>query len=204
MKNNHSVKMRAPFNSPFNELNGINLNELNLNWNWNSTDIANWNQNLLESESEPEYLFQRKTKSKKQKKKHFSQLFRLCSYLKNFIDSDAKVESFNSKIKSPWEKSAILTEIDSNFKEIAASNHRVKIASLQQNHHENIIIYCDGFKLSEEKIGAGSYISYSQHEQQSYSWKLNSKIEVFDSELFAMLKSLYLAKQKINSTVKNI
>ena len=73
---------------------------------------------------------------------------------------------------------------------MAAKNHRNKIIDLQQNHLENIIIYSDGSKLSELKAGAGSFISYSYNKQQSYSWHLNPKLEVFDIEFFAMLKSL--------------
>ena len=165
MQSSHSVKMKAPANSPFNQLNGINLTELNLN-SANSANIANWNQqhSEYESESEPEFHSQRQRKKKvkiKKQKKHFSQLFRLCSYLTDIVDSDDKIESFDSSFNFPWKKSTILTEIDSNDKNIAASNHREKIVKLQQNHHENIIIYSDDFKLSEKKIDAGSFISYS-------------------------------------------
>ena len=77
-----------------------------------------------------------------------------------------------------------------NDKITAAANHRTKIIDLQQNHFKNIIIYSDGFKLLNDKAGAGSYISYSYNKQQSYSWNLNSNMKVFDMELFAMLKSL--------------
>ena len=207
MQDSHPVKIKALANSPFNQIRGTNLAELNKNSNLAQAQLADWNQSLLESESEPEYIFQRKkkkkTKSKKQKK-HASQLFKLCSYLKDVINSDSKVETFNSSHSFPWKKSAILTEIDSSDKNTAASNHRVKIAALQQSHHKNIIIYSDGSKLSEEKIGAGGYISYSDNQQQSHSWKLSSKTEVFDSELFAMLKSLQQAKLNVSSTVKDI
>ena len=175
MQDSHPVKIRAPANSPFNQIKGTDLTELNMNLNLSHAQLASWNQQLSESESEPEYLFQKrrrkrkkKTKSKKQKK-HPSQLFRLCSYLKDIINSDSKVETFKYSHNFPWKKSAILTEIDSNSKNTAASNHRIKITDLQQNHHENIIIYSDGSKLSEGKIGAGSYISYSVNKQQTYS-----------------------------------
>ena len=40
MQSSHSVKIRASFNSSFNQLNGINLTELNLN-SANSANIAN-------------------------------------------------------------------------------------------------------------------------------------------------------------------
>jgi hypothetical protein len=83
--------------------------------------------------------------------------------------------------------------------EKSAENHRIKIASLQQNHSENIIIYSDGSKLSELQAGAGSYISYSYYHQQSYSWHLNLILEVFGIELFAILKSI---QQNINAIIE--
>src|SRR5438045_5239384 len=67
----------------------------------------------------------KRTKLKKQRKLS-SQLFRLCSMLKDcfFSDSNQHVESFNSKRNSPWKKSAIDVQIDSNDKVTAAENHR--------------------------------------------------------------------------------
>ena len=81
----------------------------------------------------------------------------------DIVDFNDRIELFNSSFNFPWKESAILTEIDSNNKIIAASNHREKIVKLQQNYHENIIIYSNDFKLSNNKIGAESFISYSLH-----------------------------------------
>ena len=202
MQDSHPVKMRVPANSPFSNGNGIKSTD------FNNHQIANWNQDLSysESDSELEYYGQRKKKIKRKKsRKCFSQLFRLCSLLKDhFIDFNCKIEQFSSSWNSPWKKSAFKVEIDENDKIIAADNHRKKIISLQQNHAENIIIYSDDSKLSNDQAGAGSYISYSMNNQQSYSWHLHSNLEVFDTELFAILKSLQQAKQNINSSIKNI
>ena len=60
-------------------------------------------------------------------------------------------------------KLVILTEIDSNDKNIVALNYKEKIIKLQQNHHKNIIIYNDNFKFFNNKIDAESFISYSLH-----------------------------------------
>ena len=105
----------------------------------------------------------------------------------------------------PWQKSAILTEINSNNKIIAAENHRKRIELLQQNHSENIIIYSDDSK-QDSYADAAAYISYLNKIQQQYYWHLHSNIEAFDIELFAMLKSLQTAKAYINTSnlVKNI
>ena len=148
----------------------------------------------------------KKRKKKKKQRKYISQLFRLCSYLKELIsDSNAnRMEDFNINWNFPWKKSAIKTEIDQDNKIIAVQKHRNKILALLQNHFENIIIYSDGSKLSDTQAGAGCYISYAYDKQKSYSWHLKSTIEVFDIELFAILKSLQLAKQNINSLIKNI
>src|SRR4030095_4764058 len=127
MQDSHPVKQRVTSNPPFSD--EINLTELNSNSN---IHLADWNQQLSysESESESEYYFQRlrkhrKTKLKKQRK-FPSQLFRLCSLLKEHFsnDSDQHVELFNSKWNSPWKKPAIKVQIDSSDKISAAENHR--------------------------------------------------------------------------------
>jgi hypothetical protein len=67
----------------------------------------------------------------------------------------------------PWQKSAILTEINSNNKIIAAKNYRKEIELLQQNYSENIIIYSDNLK-QDFYANAAAYISYSNKIQQQY------------------------------------
>ena len=214
MQSSHPVKQRASFNSPFSsENNGINLAKID------NFQLANWNQDISysESETEPEFHSQktrktrRKKKKKKKKKKYTSQIFKICSHLKEQFDSissssssDCEVEQFDSNWTFPWQKSAIKTEIYSDDKNAAASKHKDKILAIQQNHSENIIIYSDGSKLSETQTGAGSYISYAIDKQQSYYWHLNATLEAYDIELFAILKSLQQAKQNINSSTKNV
>src|SRR5207247_6381804 len=158
-----TIKQRIPANSPFSS-NRKRIKQTD----FNNSQLANWNQQLSysESETEPEYWSRRKKKKKKARKvkkqrKSVSQLFRLCSLLKNYFpDSNTfKVEQFNNKWNLPWQKSAILTEIDSDSKIIAASNHRERVVQLQQNHSENIIIYSDGSK-SDCNAGAEGYISF--------------------------------------------
>src|SRR5215471_6245242 len=114
------------------------------------------------------------------------------------------MKEFNINWNFPWKKSVIKTEIDQNNKITAAQKHRNKILALLQNHFENIIIYSDGSKLSDTQAGAECYISYAYDKQKSYSWHLKSTIEAFDIEFFAILKSLQLAKQNVNSLIKNI
>jgi ribonuclease HI len=94
-------------------------------------------------------------------------------------------------------------QIDSSDKIIAAENHRKLVLALQQNHSENILIYSDGSKQIN-CAGAGAYISSSIDRQQSCYWHLNSTVEAFDTELFAMFKSLQQAKAHVNSLTKNI
>src|SRR5436190_9275653 len=100
MQDSHSVKQRVTSNSSF--LGEINLIKLNSTI---CSQLADWNQQLSysESESESEYYFQKMRKNKrtklKKQRKLSSQLFRLCSMLKEcfFSDSNQNVESFNSK-----------------------------------------------------------------------------------------------------------
>src|SRR5213083_2777167 len=207
MQNTHPVKQRVSFNSSFSsENNGINLAKID------NYQLVNWNQNTAcsESETESEFYSQRTRetirKRKKKKKKFTSQIFRICSHLKEQLSSSlvSEIEQFDSNWAFSWQKSAIKTEICSDNKNAAASRHKNKILAIQQNHEENIIIYSDDSKLSEVQTGAESYISYSIDKQQSYYWHLNSTLEAYDIELFAILKSLQQAKQNINFSTKNV
>jgi ribonuclease HI len=205
MQDSHSVKQRVTSLSSF--FDEMNLTELN---STSHCQLADWNQQLSysESESEPEYWAQRLRKKKetklKKQRKLSSQLFKLCSLLKScFTDSSQHVESFNSKWNSPWKQSSMNIQIDSSDKIIAAENHRKLVLALQQNHSENILIYSDDSKQIN-CAGAEAYISSSIDRQQSCYWHLNSTVEAFDTELFAMFKSLQQAKAHVNSLTKNI
>jgi len=191
MQNSHSVKQKVSCNSSFsNENNRINLTKID------NSQLANWNQDIAYSESETESEFhsqRNKTRrKKKRKKKYTSQIFRICSHLKEQLSSslNCEIEQFDSNWTFSWQKSAIKTEICSNDKNTAANKHRNKILVIQQNHEENIIIYSDDSKLSEIQTEAESYISYSLNKQQSYYWHLNTTLEAYDIEFFAILKSL--------------
>jgi hypothetical protein len=72
MQDSHSVKQRAPANSPFNG--GINLTELKRNAVTSNHQLANWNHQLSysESESEPEYFGQRQAKKRIKKQRKLS------------------------------------------------------------------------------------------------------------------------------------
>ena len=157
MQNTHSVKQRVSFNSSFSsENNEINLAKID------NYQLANWNQNIAcsESETEPEFHSQRTTKTrkkkKKKKKKFTSQIFRICSHLKEqlFTSLVNEIKQFDSNWTSSWQKSAIKTEICSDDKNAAASKHKDKILAIQQNHEENIIIYSDDSKLSKVQTEA--------------------------------------------------
>ena len=209
MQESNPVKIRAPFNSPYSsKYNGINWTR------FDNSQLANQNQDIeyIESESEPEYFSSRsrsrlqsrsRSISRKKKRKFPSQIFRLYSYLKELFLSDSNsqfnIEKFNSNWSIPQLKSAIKTEVNTIDKATAASNYRVKILDLQLSYSDNIIAYSDGLKLSESRAGAGSYISYSLIEQQSYYWHVNSILEAFNIELFAILKSIQQVRAYINS-----
>src|SRR5438034_3020408 len=133
MQNSHSVKQRVPFNSSFSsENNEINLTKID------NYQLANWNQNTACSESETESEFHsqrtRKTrrKKKKKKKKFTSQIFRICSHLKEQLSSSlaSEIEQFDSNWAFSWQKSAIKTEICSDNKNAAASRHKNKILAI--------------------------------------------------------------------------
>src|SRR5438046_4074015 len=104
MQSSHSVKQRVSFKSSFSsENNGINLAKID------NYQLANWNQDIACSESETEAEFhsqrtrktRRRKKKKKKKKKYTSQIFKICSHLKEQFDSissssnsDCEIEQF--------------------------------------------------------------------------------------------------------------
>jgi len=72
----------------------------------------------------------------------------------------------------------------------AADKHQELISSVQNNHHENIVIYSDDSKLSDSAADAESFISFNSDKSESFFWNLNSSAKIFDLKLFAISKSL--------------
>lgn len=191
LNDSHPVKQRVSQTFP-NNLNGIEFK--------NSKTI-DWNQKeiLSESESEIENSQRRNVRrTKKIKRKFHSQLIRICSMIQDIIP-DQMIEKFSPNWSSPWKKSRIDFDVNSSSKTKieAADKHQKLISSLKKSHHNNIIIYSDGSKLSNSDAGAGSFISYEFNDQKSYSWNLNSSSEIFDLEIFAISESLSKIDEKI-------
>jgi len=108
IQSSYSVKQKAAFNLLFsNENNEINQIKIN------NSQLANWNQDISYSESETKSEFHsqriRKKKKKKKKKKYTSQIFKICSHLKEQFDfisssssSDYEVEQFDLNWTFSW------------------------------------------------------------------------------------------------------
>ena len=77
MQSFHLIKQKVSFNSLFfNKNNEINLIMIN------NSQLANWNQDISYSESETESEFHSQKTRKIKRKKFTSQIFKICSYLK--------------------------------------------------------------------------------------------------------------------------
>jgi len=78
---------------------------------------------------------------------------------------------------------------------------------IKTQNTNNIIIYSDDSK--DEKTGnleAGIFYTknFNSKNLESYSWNLDSTIEVFDAELFALEKAFKLAYNKTSVSTKDI
>jgi ribonuclease HI len=173
MKDSHCIRKRISSSyPPFN--NGIELD-------WNK--YLDWNSNIPNNSN----------------KKYPSQLFRICSLVKDHMNS-LKIEEINHDILAPWNKnlnSLINIQISEKSKEEQLIIHNEK--KNQIDFSKSMIIYTDGSKI-DSKINLGAGIAYSDDNRIYYqeSYNLGSNLEVFDAELFAIYKAFILIQKKIS------
>lgn len=146
------------------------------------------------------------------RKKIPTQLFRNLSLIKELFTS-LKTERIKIKWNAPWH-SRLDEIIDINIsllsKKEEAKSHEKLVKELK--NQDNILIYSDGSKSENNKVGAGVYMEeYQSHtsrkQYERYYWNLGLNLEVFDAELFAIEKSFKLAVQKYKKNkekIKNI
>lgn len=125
-------------------------------------------------------------------KKFISQLFRISSYIKNFIPS-LKIEKSSNTSQSPWKNelsSLINIKISSLSKEEEALAHKQQLDKIYNQNPNSLIIYTDGSKTEEsEYLGAGVAIKY-RNTYHNFSYNLGKNCEVFDAELYTIEKAL--------------
>ena len=93
-------------------------------------------------------------------------------------------------------------------KEEEAIQHKNQIQNLiKYQNVNNLIIYSDGSKCEKTgNLDAGIYYTknYAMENSGCFSWNLNSHMEVFDAELFAIEKAFKLALNQISLFTKDI
>ena len=102
--------------------------------------------------------------------------------------------TIKQKWNAPWSEnlaSLINIQISELNKKKTAISHHNKIQNILAKNQDksNIIIYSDGFKNEQNKLGAGIIYIIDFVKNQSFSWNLGVGMKVFDAELFAIEKA---------------
>src|SRR6266511_217688 len=130
-----------------------------------------------------------KRKGKNERKKILfpSQLIRLIARLRRINPELAKLEKVDFSWNKPWKKnldSMTNIEISENSKEESAEKHQKMISKFQKDQHDDrIIIYTDKSKSETNQIGTGLIYTTNFSCYQWKAWNLDSKCEVFNTEL---------------------
>ena len=104
--------------------------------------------------------------------------------------------------------SLININISELSKEKEAIFHKSHIQKLIKHQNiNNLIIYSNGSKCEKTgNLGAGIFYTknFDKENSGSLSWNLDSYMEVFDAELFAIEKAFKLTLNQISSFTRNI
>ncbi len=88
-------------------------------------------------------------------------------------------------------------EISENNKEKSAKKYQKIISEFQKDEHNNrIIIYTDKSKSETNQISAGLVYTTNFNYYQWKAWNLDSKYEIFNTELFTIKKAIDFAYEK--------
>ena len=136
------------------------------------------------------------TPSPRSRKKEVSQLFKLCSLIKEYLPS-LKVEKSDHRQLSPW-KPGVANMVDIKIsplsKEEETIAHRAQLKDICSSEPNSLIIYSDGSKHGEtDCLGAGLAVKTPKTSFTQYSWNIGKNCEVFDAELYALDKAFQYA-----------
>src|SRR6266498_3393883 len=96
-------------------------------------------------------------------------------------------------------------EISEDSKEESTEKHQKMISKSQKDQHDDrIIIYTDGSKSEINQIGAGLVYTTNFSYYQWKAWNLDSKCEIFDTELFTIKKAIDFAYEKMDIWTQEI
>jgi len=88
-------------------------------------------------------------------------------------------------------------EISENNKEKSAKKYQKIISEFQKDEHNNrIIIYTDKSKSETNQISAGLVYTTNFNYYQWKAWNLDSKYEIFNTELFTIKKAINFTYEK--------
>ena len=192
---NHPIRTRVSTSfPPYNNGNELDWDKY-LDWNENNKDVEIVELDL-DSQNEQRHRKKRR-KTAKKKKKIASQLFKVTSKISGLLPS-LKIEKIKQKWNAPWSEnlnSLINIQISELDKEKTAISHHNKIQNILAKNQDksNIIVYSDGSKSEQNKLGAGVIYTTDFVKNQSFSWNLEAGMEVFDAELFAIEKAFKIA-----------
>jgi len=202
MHENHSIRLRV--SSGFSS----HSNEIDLDWSqyldWNEKENEVNHVQTLETTELPSESTRRRKRRRIIKKKHASQLFRITASIADLLSS-LKIEQISHEEETPWKtslNSLIDIKISELSKEQEAVEHKNQIQNLiKYQNVSNLIIYSDGSKCEKTgNLGAGIFYTknFSTENSRSLSWNLDSHMEVFDAELFALKEAFKVASNQVS------
>jgi ribonuclease HI len=129
------------------------------------------------------------------KPKYHSRLVRLLSTINKTVQPQSIIEEINVTASPPWDNTTtpIDIQIAETTKDIAATLHTEKHYSTHADARQ-ICFYTDG-SLIEGKAGAGVYASRAAETIHESKYYLGTETEVFDAELYGMMKATHTATQ---------
>src|SRR5436190_19509286 len=197
---NHPIRTRVSTSfPPYNNGNELDWDKY-LDWNEKEQDKKDLEITELDSDSQQEQRHRKKRRKVKRKKKIVSQLFRITSNIFDLLPS-LKIEKIKQKWSTSWSQnlsSLIDIQISELDKEKTAILHHEKVQKILSKNQDNsnMILYSDGSKNEQlNKVGAGVFYTINFVKNQSFSWNLESGVEVFNAELFAIKQAFKIAWQ---------
>jgi len=131
-------------------------------------------------------------------------LFRITASITDLLSS-LKIEQISHEEETSWKTSLNLLidiKISELNKEQEATEYKNQIQNLiKYQNVSNLIIYSDDSKCEKtDNLDTGIFYTknFSTENSRSLSWNLDSHMEVFDAELFALKEAFKVASNQVS------
>ena len=140
--------------------------------------------------------------------KHY-QLRRIHNTIANLTLSTTYLERFDHTANPPWfqllDENRISINIPLQKKEEVADSH-TNLTNTLANNHSHLLLSTDGSQTRTGSSGTGLIAIHAQHPHSKTLWNLGKHVEVYDTELFAILQATTHTREwvEVNSSTNTI